>query len=60
MLVADSREFVTYTGTLDGIKVSVTSIGNGDPSASPLTVKIMFDKIKKEKNKEGVAYGNNE
>nr|WP_290770862.1 uridine phosphorylase [Anaerofustis sp.] len=32
-LVADSREFVTYTGTLDGIKVSVTSTGIGGPSA---------------------------
>ena len=27
VLVADSREFVTYTGTLDGVKVSVTSTG---------------------------------
>lgn len=34
MLVADSREFVTYTGTLDGVKVSVTSTGIGGPSAS--------------------------
>ena len=33
-LVADSREFVTYTGTLDGVKVSVTSTGIGGPSAS--------------------------
>ena len=33
-LVADSREFVTYTGTLDGEKVSVTSTGIGGPSAS--------------------------
>lgn len=33
-LIADSREFVTYTGTLDGIKVSVTSTGIGGPSAS--------------------------
>ena len=33
-LVADSREFVTYTGTLDGIKVSVTSTGIGGPSAA--------------------------
>lgn len=32
--VADSREFVTYTGTLDGEKVSVTSTGIGGPSAS--------------------------
>ena len=34
VLVADSREFVTYTGTLDGVKVSVTSTGIGGPSAS--------------------------
>ena len=33
-LVADSREFVTYTGTLAGEKVSVTSTGIGGPSAS--------------------------
>lgn len=33
-LVADNREFVTYTGTLDGVKVSVTSTGIGGPSAS--------------------------
>ena len=30
VLVADSREFVTYTGYLDGVKVSVTSTGIGD------------------------------
>lgn len=34
VLVADSREFVTYTGTLDGVKVSVTSTGIGGASAS--------------------------
>jgi len=33
-LVGDSREFVTYTGYLDGVKVSVTSTGIGGPSAS--------------------------
>ena len=33
-LVADNREFTTYTGTLDGEKVSVTSTGIGGPSAS--------------------------
>jgi uridine phosphorylase len=33
-LIADSREFVTYTGTLDGVPVSVTSTGIGGPSAS--------------------------
>jgi uridine phosphorylase len=32
--VADSREFVTYTGKLDGTPVSVTSTGIGGPSAS--------------------------
>ena len=34
VLVADSREYVTYTGTLEGEKVSVTSTGIGGPSAS--------------------------
>ena len=34
VLVADSREYTTYTGTLDGIRVSVTSTGIGGPSAS--------------------------
>ncbi len=33
-LIADSREYLTYTGTLDGEKVSVTSTGIGGPSAS--------------------------
>ena len=33
-LVGDRREFVTYTGYLDGEKVSVTSTGIGGPSAS--------------------------
>ena len=34
VLVADSREYVTYTGYLEGEKVSVTSTGIGGPSAS--------------------------
>jgi len=34
LLVADSREYVTYTGYLEGVKVSVTSTGIGGPSAS--------------------------
>lgn len=33
-LIAYSREYVTYTGYLDGVKVSVTSTGIGGPSAS--------------------------
>jgi uridine phosphorylase len=33
-LIADNREFVTYTGTLEGVPVSVTSTGIGGPSAS--------------------------
>ncbi|MDO5788860.1 uridine phosphorylase [Fusobacterium sp.] len=33
-LIADSREYITYTGYLDGVKVSVTSTGIGGPSAS--------------------------
>ena len=32
--VADSREFTTYTGYLEGEKVSVTSTGIGGPSAA--------------------------
>lgn len=32
--VADKREFVTYTGYLDGTKVSVTSTGIGGPSSA--------------------------
>ena len=34
VLIADSREYVTYTGTLEGEKVSVTSTGIGGPSAA--------------------------
>lgn len=34
VMVGDNREYVTYTGTLDGVKVSVTSTGIGGPSAS--------------------------
>ncbi len=34
VLVADSREYTTYTGTLDGVRVSVTSTGIGGPSAA--------------------------
>ncbi len=34
VFVQDSREFVTYTGYLDGEKVSVTSTGIGGPSAA--------------------------
>ena len=34
VLVADNREYVTYTGYLDGEKVSVTSTGIGGPSAA--------------------------
>ena len=32
--VATNREYVTYTGSLDGVKVSVTSTGIGCPSAA--------------------------
>jgi len=32
--IADSREYTTYTGTLEGEKVSVVSTGIGGPSAS--------------------------
>ena len=33
-LVGDNREYVSYTGTLDGVKVSVVTTGIGGPSAS--------------------------
>ena len=33
-LIADRREFTTYTGMLNGVKVSVTSTGIGGPSAA--------------------------
>ncbi len=32
--IADSREYVTYTGLVDGVPVSVTSSGIGGPSAA--------------------------
>ncbi|NDA82647.1 MAG: uridine phosphorylase, partial [Actinobacteria bacterium] len=32
--VATNREYVTYTGTIDGVPVSVTSTGIGCPSAA--------------------------
>lgn len=32
--VADFREFITYSGSLEGVRVSVTSTGIGGPSAS--------------------------
>ena len=34
VLIADNREYVTYTGTLEGVKVSVTSTGIGGASAA--------------------------
>lgn len=34
VLVGDNREYVTYTGELNGVKVSVTSTGIGGPSAA--------------------------
>lgn len=33
-LISDHREYITYTGELDGVLVSVTSTGIGGPSAS--------------------------
>ena len=33
-LIASNREFTTYTGTLNGEKVSVCSTGIGGPSAA--------------------------
>lgn len=34
VFIADNREYVTYTGKLEGVPVSVTSTGIGGPSAS--------------------------
>ena len=34
VLISDNREYITYTGYLEGEKVSVTSTGIGGPSAS--------------------------
>jgi uridine phosphorylase len=34
VMVGNNREFVTYTGTLNGVKVSVASTGIGGPSAA--------------------------
>ena len=34
VLVADNREYVTITGTVDGVRLSVTSTGIGGPSAA--------------------------
>lgn len=34
VLVADSREYITYTGTINGVKVSVCSTGIGGASAA--------------------------
>ena len=34
VLIADNREYITYTGTIDGEMVSVTSTGIGGPSAA--------------------------
>lgn len=34
VLTAQNREYTTYTGTLDGVPVSVTSTGIGGPSAA--------------------------
>ncbi len=42
VLIADNREYVTYTGTLDGVRVSVCSTGIGGPSAS-----IAMEELKK-------------
>lgn len=33
-LVADNREYITYTGTINGVKVSVTSTGIGGASSA--------------------------
>ena len=48
VLVADNREYVTYTGTLDGVKVSVTSTGIGGPSAVIATGAIRMEGTSRE------------
>lgn len=42
VFVADNREYVTYTGYLDGAKVSVTSTGIGGPSAAIALEELVF------------------
>ena len=34
VLVADNREYITITGTVNGVRLSVTSTGIGGPSAA--------------------------
>ena len=34
VMVADNREYITITGTVDGVRLSVTSTGIGGPSAA--------------------------
>ncbi|MCR5724727.1 MAG: uridine phosphorylase [Treponema sp.] len=51
-LVADVREYVTYTGTLEGVKVSVTSTGIGGPSAA-----IAIDELAKSGAKTFIRVG---
>ena len=36
-LIADNREYITFTGELDGVKVSVTSTGIGGPRSEEHT-----------------------
>ena len=43
-LIATNREYVTYTGTLDGIPASVTSTGIGCPSAAIGRLPIVVEK----------------
>ena len=40
VLVADNREYVTYTGTLDGVKVIVTSTGIGGTSCGGMQTEV--------------------
>jgi uridine phosphorylase len=39
-VIAQHREYTTYTGTLDGVKVSVTSTGIGGPSTAIAVVEL--------------------
>ena len=66
VLIADSREYVTYTGTLLGEKVSVTSTGIGGPSAAIAMEELVkageadrrgSQEVRKDERKDGVTYG---
>ncbi len=52
--IAENREFVTYTGELDGEKVSVTSTGIGGPSAA-IAMKELYRCGPDGRNQQGIC-----